>query len=75
MDFDTTLIVTSVAAAIFALSLYLGRKAEPLTKLSYVPWTAIQFTSLLAVIVFGAHLFSEWRGVPLVGTRNPLRGL
>lgn len=75
MDFQTTFIIVLSAAAIFAASLYLGHKAEPLTKLSYVPWTAIQFVALLAIIVFGAHLYSEWRGVPLMGTRNPLRGL
>jgi uncharacterized membrane protein len=75
MDFQTTLIIVLAAVTVFAASLYLARKAEPLTKLSYVPWTAIQFISLLMIIVFGAHLYSEWRGVPLMGTRNPLRGL
>lgn len=75
MDFDTTLLWLIICAVILVISNVLGRKAEPLTMLSYIPWTGIQFTALVLMIVFGAHLYSEWRGVPLVGTRSPLRGL
>jgi len=75
MDFERTLMLLIGSAVCFAVSLFLGKKAEPMTRLSYVPWTGIQFLCLLMIFVLGAHLFSEWRGTPLVGTRNPLRGL
>lgn len=75
MDFDTTLIALIVAVVVFVAANILGRKAEPLTRLSYIPWTGIQFTAMVAIFVLGAHLYSEWRGEPLIGTRNPLRGL
>ncbi|MGD1955405.1 MAG: hypothetical protein ACFBZ9_09255 [Sphingomonadales bacterium] len=75
MSFTLTAWLLGLAVVIFAGSLYFGRKAEPLTRLSYVPWTALQFTALVAIFVLGAHLFSEWRGEPLIGTRSPLRGL
>lgn len=74
MDFDTTLLWLIISAAVLVAANLLGRKAQPLTALSYIPWTGIQFTALVLLIVLGAHLYSEWRGVPLVGTRNPLRG-
>ncbi|MEM7569055.1 MAG: hypothetical protein AAF337_04600 [Pseudomonadota bacterium] len=75
MDFERTAWLFGFTLVVFALSLWLGRKAQPLTRLSYVPWTALQFTAVVALIVLGAHLYSEWRGEPLVGTRSPLRGL
>lgn len=75
MTFEVTAWLLGFALGVLGLSLWLARKAEPLTRLSYVPWTAIQFTAMVAIFVLGAHLYSEWRGEPLIGTRSPLRGL
>ncbi|MEM9878904.1 MAG: hypothetical protein AAF862_06465 [Pseudomonadota bacterium] len=75
MDIETTRIWLIAAVLCFAASLFLAKKAEPMTRLSYVPWTAIQFLSLLASIVLAAHFLAETRGAPFVGTRSPLRGL
>ncbi|MEO0412137.1 MAG: hypothetical protein AAF221_09905 [Pseudomonadota bacterium] len=75
MSFDVTAWLLGLFVTVLILALWLGRKAEPLTRLSYVPWVAIQFTAVVAIFVLGAHLYSEWRGEPLIGTRSPLRGL
>ena len=62
-DLQTTLIALAIALVLGGLSNWQLRRPVDL-RWPVVPWLAVQFVSLAAVLIFGAHLISLLTGHP-----------
>jgi len=67
MSLAVTLGVLAVAAVLLALASYGARRPRDLGELPLMPYGAIQFLALVAIIVMLAHLVTLLTGHPLVG--------
>jgi hypothetical protein len=60
---ETTLIALAIAVVLGALANWQLRRPHDL-RWPVVPWLAVQFVSLAALLIFGAHLISLLTGHP-----------
>lgn len=67
MSITITLAILIVAAAVFTIVTILARRPVVPGQVRLVPLGAIQFVSLLLVILMAAHLVTLLTGTPLTG--------
>ncbi len=62
--------VFGIAVALLLLSSWRSRRDHAPGRLPLVPWTAIQYVSLVVAVLLLAHLISIWTGKPFLGRRG-----
>ena len=67
MSLSVTLSVLGAAVVLFAFANYRSRRPRGPGELPLVPYGAIQFVALVAVVLMLAHLFALLTGHPLEG--------
>lgn len=67
MGLVSTLVAMAVAAAVFALALFLHRRPRELGEVTLLPYGGIQFVALVVMVLMAAHLISLLSGAPLIG--------
>jgi len=67
MSLAVTLVVLTLAAAVFGLANWRSRRPRPPGEVSLVPWTAVQFLAAVAILLMLAHLVTLMTGRPFAG--------
>ena len=67
MSLIPTLAILAAAALVFGWATYKGRQPYEPGKARYVPYLAVQFMAVLAIILMLGHLVSLLTGKPFTG--------
>lgn len=67
MSLTVTLVILAVAALVFGWATYRARRPYEPGSPPYVPYLAIQFVAVLAIILMLGHLVSLLTGKPFTG--------
>jgi hypothetical protein len=67
MSLTATLAILAAAALVFGWATYKGRQPYEPGRARYVPYLAIQFVAVLAIILMAGHLVTLLTGKPFTG--------
>lgn len=71
MTINLTLTILGIAIAITVFANVMERRPWEPGRIRWVPWHAIQFMGILAIILMCAHLITLLTGQPFVGRLGP----